>query len=204
MLPRIETGNLYVKRGTLAVVSAAAERRGSSAEDVIGADWAPDGASLAVHRHVDGKERLEFPVGTLLYEPPYRLIGVRVSPTGQEVAFFETDAAGLWSVVVVKRSGARQVLSAGWADWWNLAWSPDGREVWFGGARVGAAASIYAVDHGGRLGPSSPPPVRSSCTTWHPTGRRWWRRSTYATSSAPGERAKRRSATSPGSSSRSR
>ncbi len=151
MLPRFLSGNLYVKRGTLAVVSASGGTPRELAEGVIGADWSPDGTSLAVHRLEAGKERLEFPLGTLLYEPPHRLYGMRASPTGQEVAFFERDAAGLMSVVVVDRSGARKVLSDRWSDWWNLAWSPDGEEVWFGGARAGSAASIYAVDRGGRL-----------------------------------------------------
>ena len=96
------------------------------------------------------EERLEFPLGTLLYEPPPALRDARPRPTGQEVAFFERDAAGLH-----RRS----------SSW--IARRPAGpfgplvrlveprlvsrrREVWFGGARAGSAASLYAVDRGGQ------------------------------------------------------
>ena len=37
-------------------------------EDVESADWSPDGLSLAVVRNVSGRERLEFPIGKILYE----------------------------------------------------------------------------------------------------------------------------------------
>jgi hypothetical protein len=37
-------------------------------EQVQWADWAPDGSSLAVVRDVGGRNRLEFPVGKVLYE----------------------------------------------------------------------------------------------------------------------------------------
>jgi eukaryotic-like serine/threonine-protein kinase len=151
LLPRIASGNRYVTVGTLAVVSASGGTPRELAENVVAADWAPDGKSLAVQRIVDGRERLEFPLGTVLYSGPGRIYGPRVSPTGDAVAFFESEASGPISVVLVDRSGARRVLSDGWGDWWNLAFSPDGREVWFGGARAGSAASLYAVDREGKL-----------------------------------------------------
>jgi Tol biopolymer transport system component len=51
-----------------------------------------------------------------------------------------------------------QVLSSGWSDWWNLAWSRDGEEIWFGASREGGGASLYAVNRAGRVRPllSSP------------------------------------------------
>ena len=59
---------------------------------------------------------------------------------------------------MVQRSGATQVLSSGWSDWWNLAWSRDGEEIWFGASREGGGASLYAVSRTGRVRPllSSP------------------------------------------------
>ena len=151
LLPRLETGSRYRRIGTLAVVSASGGTPRELAENVIAADWAPDGKNLVVQRIVNGRERLEYPLGTVLHGGPGRINWPRVSPDGNAVAFFENEPTGLISVVIVERSGSRQVLSSGWADWWNLAWSPDGREVWFGGARAGAAASLYAVDRGGKL-----------------------------------------------------
>ena len=151
LLPRVETGNPYVSYGTLAVVSASGGTPRELAENVSAADWAPDGESLAVLRVVGSRQRLEYPLGTALYESASRVFAPRVSPAGDRVAFFELDPSGLWSVVVVDRSGHRQTLSKDWADWWNLAWSPDGREIWFAAARAGMASSLYAVDRSSKL-----------------------------------------------------
>ena len=76
---------------------------------------------------------------------------IRVSPSGDSVAFFELDASDFWSFFLVDRSGKRQVLSKDWADWWSLTWSPDGREIWFSAARAGVASNLYAVDRSGKL-----------------------------------------------------
>jgi hypothetical protein len=151
LLPRIATGSPYTKAGTLAVVSASGGTPRELADGVLAADWAPDGKSLAVLRHTRGRFRLEYPLGTTLHEAPHRLPWLRVSPDGSAVAFFEPELDGGWSVVEVSRTGERRVLSADWSDWWNLAWSPDGEEVWFGAARTGVAASLYAVDRHGTL-----------------------------------------------------
>ena len=151
LLPRLETGNPYWKAGTLAVVSASGGTPRELADGVVAADWAPDGKSLAVLRLSGGGYRLEYPLGTPLYEAPRRLPWLRVSPDGSGVAFFEPEPSGGWSVVHVSTTGEREVLSSGWSDWWNLAWSPGGEEVWFGAARAGVAASLYAVDRRGAL-----------------------------------------------------
>jgi Tol biopolymer transport system component len=113
---------------------------------VVWADWAPDGKTLAVIRNAGGGRVLEYPLGTVLYRVPHaNLIWPRVSPDGTRIAAFEKEK-GSFSVVVIDRSGARRALSTGWVDWWNLAWSPRGDEVWFGGAREGLASALYAVD----------------------------------------------------------
>ena len=151
LLPRVETGNPYVNYGTLAVVAASGGTPRELAENVSAADWAPDGASLAALRVVGSKQRLEYPLGTTIYESVSRIFAPRVSPAGDSVAFFELDPSGLWSVVLVDRSGQRQILSKDWADWWNLVWSPDGREIWFAAARAGMASSLYAVDRSSKL-----------------------------------------------------
>ena len=50
-------------------------------QDVREADWSPDGASLAVvHDLGNGRDRLEFPAGTALYEASGYLSDPRVSP----------------------------------------------------------------------------------------------------------------------------
>ena len=151
LLPRFETGNAYIQSGTLAVVSASGGTPRKLADGVIGADWAPDGQSLAVLRVAEGKRRLEYPLGTLLYAAPNEVDCIRVSPKGDEVAFFEYDDKGKVAVAVVDRSGARKVWSGGWPNWWLLAWSPAGDEIWFGAAVGGNASTLSAVDRRGNL-----------------------------------------------------
>ena len=151
LLPRFETGNAYVQSGTLAVVSASGGTPRKLADGVIGADWAPDGRSLAVLRVAEGKRRLEYPLGTLLYASSNLIYCIRVSPKGDGVAFFEYDDKGSVGVVVVDRSGQRKVWSAGWPNWWLLAWAPAGDEIWFGASPGGNASTLSAVDRRGNL-----------------------------------------------------
>jgi hypothetical protein len=82
--------------------------------------------------------------------PPEACSGRACPLTASASPFFETEADGL-SLAVVDRAGKRRVLTSGWVDGWNLAWAPDGREVWFGASRGGSAAALYAVDLEGRL-----------------------------------------------------
>jgi len=145
----MHTSNPYWKWGTLALLPASGGTPRELAEDVVWADWAPDGKTLAAIRSVGGGRQLEYPLGNVLYKVSHEnLIWPRVSPDGARVALFEGEGGG-WSVVTIDRSGARQTLSTGWADWWNLAWSPRGDEVWFGGARTGSASALYAVRRDG-------------------------------------------------------
>ncbi|HET7292421.1 MAG TPA: protein kinase [Vicinamibacteria bacterium] len=150
LIPTLHGSNSYLKSGTLALLPASGGTPRELAEDVVWADWAPDGKTLAVIRKVGGGRVLEYPLGTVLYRVPHEhLIWPRVSPDGARVAVFEKEKGG-FSVVVIDRSGARRRLSAGWVDWWNLAWSPRGDEVWFGGTREGLASALYAVGLLGR------------------------------------------------------
>ncbi len=107
--------------------------------DVLGADWSPDGSSLAVIRAGD-TFRLEYPIGTLLFETKGWVSDARVSPSGETVAFLfhpvRPDDRG--SVMVVDRSRKTRTISQGWSTEQGLAWSHDGKEVWFtAGSGVG-------------------------------------------------------------------
>jgi len=120
--------------GTLAHVPLAGGAPRELLEDVKYADWSPDGGELAVVRRLNGREQLEFPIGTVLAEAPSATGGfsfLRVSPDGEAVAFFElTVAAELEGrVVIVDRSGARMVASPEYFNVFGLSWR--GGEVWF-------------------------------------------------------------------------
>jgi Tol biopolymer transport system component len=121
-------------------------------EDVTAADWARDGSAFAVVHGVGGRSRLEFPIGSPLYDGVW-VTHPRISPDGSRVAFLDhpllNDDRG--AVAVADRKGRRTVLSDGWASAEGLAWSPDGREVWFTATRSGAELSLYGVSLSGKL-----------------------------------------------------
>src|SRR5262249_26079580 len=98
-------------------------------ESVAEADWAPDGKDLAIARKVAEKQRLEFPPGKVLFETPGWIEGLRFSPAGDRIAFL-LRAADV-SVEVVDLAGGHRVLSRGWKRGNGIAWSPDGKEIWF-------------------------------------------------------------------------
>jgi eukaryotic-like serine/threonine-protein kinase len=143
----------FASIGTLARSMLAGGGPREILEGAQAADWAPDGASLAVIRTVAGRNRLEFPIGRTLYETPSGYLShARVSPRGDLVAFIEHPVRGddSGAVAVVDRDGRRRVLSDGWITVRGLAWSPDGSEIWFTGAAIGGARSVHAVNLAGR------------------------------------------------------
>jgi len=78
---------------------------------------------------------------------------VRISPSGNQVAFMEHPILGDdgGNIAVIDGKGVRHTLSAGWASAEGLAWSPNGREVWFTAARYGDKRALYAVSLAGKL-----------------------------------------------------
>ena len=122
-------------------------------EDVLSADWAPDGQSLAVVRDIGGKARLDFPAGRVLYETAGWISHPRISPRGDEVAFVDHPLRGDdgGSVGVVDRSGKKRTLTGAFASAMGVTWSPGGDEVWFTAAPAGFNRGLYAVNHGGRV-----------------------------------------------------
>ena len=120
-------------------------------EGVTGADWGPDGASIAVLRDSGARQRVEFPIGKTLYES-VSLRHLRVSPNGDLVAFSDHPFSGDFrgDIAIVDRAGKKTTLSDNWSDIRGLAWSPDGSEVWFTGTRAGAENSLWAVTLSGK------------------------------------------------------
>ncbi len=133
--------------GTLARVPFGGGAPREVLEGVSGADWGPDGESLAVVRAVGGKFRLEYPIGTVLYETEKRPpMMPQVSADGKLVAFFDFDVeVGDYALCVVGPNHPRQVLSRGWRSIGALNWSPDNHEVWFSGGQPGGDPALYAV-----------------------------------------------------------
>src|SRR5262249_4717453 len=138
----------FIRAGTLAQVSVSggvSPRQIST--DVQWADWAPDGASYTLVRDVNLRNQLEYPAGKVLHQTSGWISHPRVSPDGAVVAFIDhpirRDDGG--TVVVVDRAGKKKTLTGIFASVQGLAWSPDGKEVWFTGTRVGGNRAIHSV-----------------------------------------------------------
>jgi Tol biopolymer transport system component len=138
--------------GTLARVSLGGTAPREILEEVRQADWSPDGSELAILRVAEGKDRLEFPIGRVLYETAGYLSDLRVSPRGDRVALLEHprpwDDRG--SVIVVDRAGKRTFLSGDYSGEEGLSWSQTGDEVFFTAGTNGRALTLYGVDLSGR------------------------------------------------------
>ena len=115
---------------TLARVSLAGGAPREILENCIGASWAPDGKSLAVVHFVDGKYRLEYPIGKTLHESKTLINTPKVSPQGDRVAFGEAG-----SVSVVDTAGRMKTLSG--KNLVDFLWAPSGREIWYGETQEG-------------------------------------------------------------------
>jgi serine/threonine protein kinase len=101
-------------------------------EDVQEAEWAPDGKNLLIIRRVGGLHRIEWPIGTVLYESPLWISHARQSPLGDLIAFIEHPVWGddSGAVVVIDRAGQQLVRSSTWSTTGGIAWTPKGDEVW--------------------------------------------------------------------------
>jgi Tol biopolymer transport system component len=139
-------------RGTLAEAPLTGGAPHEVRERVEFADWAPDRKQLAIGTFENSqprKRRLEFPMGKVLFEAggsgwpgdP------KVSPGGDMVAFANHDAYGDdGSVAVVDLNGRKRTLTQKFTSLQGLAWSPNGKEIWFTGAPSGAIRQLYAVN----------------------------------------------------------
>jgi hypothetical protein len=116
------------------------------ADRVRFADWSPDGSSMAIVRVAGSRQRLEYPVGTVLFETDGEIGFPRIAPGGDRVAFIEwpvkNDDRG--TVVIVDRSGVKRTISRALEGVRSVVWPPGGGEVWYSAANVASEYSIWA------------------------------------------------------------
>jgi len=142
---------LYFLSGTMAQAPMAGGTPRSQEKDVIAADYAPDGKTLALVRLANRKVQLEYPAGKVIYATAGYLDYVRVSPSGKEVAFVEHPVYGDdrgW-VSVFDATGDRKQLTREYATLQGLAWSRNGNEIWFT-ASDSTDRQLYGVSLGGK------------------------------------------------------
>jgi serine/threonine protein kinase/Tol biopolymer transport system component len=121
-------------------------------EDVHWADWDANG-ELAVVHHLNGRDRIEYPIGHVLYATAGWISHLRLSPGGDKIAFMDHPIS--WddrgSLAVVDLAGHVSVLSTGWESEDGLAWSPDAKEIWFTAVERGGNRALMAVNASKRL-----------------------------------------------------
>ncbi len=138
--------------GTLARVPLAGGAPREVIDSVREGDWSPDGSELAIIHDVNGRDRLEFPIGKVVYQGSGYLSDPRVAPDGRHVAFaehpFRWDDRG--TVKIVDRAGKPVVVSRDFQAIEGLAWRPQGDELLFS-AYDSSGYVVRAIDLDGRL-----------------------------------------------------
>jgi dipeptidyl aminopeptidase/acylaminoacyl peptidase len=149
----------WMRSGTLARVALGGGAPREILEHVADGDISPDGKEFAVVREVGKLQRLEFPVGKQVFETDGWVSHPRLSPDGTRVAFLEHPVYGNDSGYVSLASPDGRVvrLTSEWAGAQGLAWSRDGKEVWFTasleeteGVANGGRHQLWAIRPGGK------------------------------------------------------
>ncbi|CAN5919241.1 hypothetical protein BH11GEM2_BH11GEM2_31440 [soil metagenome] len=144
--------------GTLAQMPMGGGAAREIATDVHEADWSPDGTQLAIAREVGGKDRIEYPIGTVLYETAGYVSELRVAPDGQRVAFNEhpekIDDRGFVAVVDLART--HTALTPQYSTITGLGWKRDGKGLVFSGAKDGSLSQLEEVALRGGVRPRRP------------------------------------------------
>jgi Tol biopolymer transport system component len=137
--------------GTLATVPLGGGAPRPIAETVEGADWTPDGKQIALVRFLDGKTRIELPLGKVLFATERGIGGViRVAPKEGRIAFFQAMEGGR-ALVVADAAGKGSMLVPPPIRGQGLAWSPSGDEVWFDDPGERGTFALKAVGLSGRV-----------------------------------------------------
>jgi Tol biopolymer transport system component len=144
-----------VHQGTLARAPVGGGAPREVAEDVLDADWSPDGRDLALVQVVGSGVQLQFPAGHVLYAPeaPRWISSVAMSPRGDRIAFTEHSVAGdlHGDLRLVDLRGRVATLAKGFTSANKPVWSADGGALWFAASRTGGSPQqIYRVDLSGR------------------------------------------------------
>ena len=146
------TGQLETVNGMLASAPMAGGGAKELLPDVRWADWDSKG-ELAVVHSVEGQSRIEYPIGKVLYQSGGWISNLRISPSGDLIAFMDHPA--LWDdrgvVSVLDLSGHVRTLGGGWESESGLAWRADGTEIWFTAASKGNNLDLMAVTLSGKV-----------------------------------------------------
>src|SRR5262249_13904590 len=98
------------------------------------------------------RQRLEYPPGHIRDESAEWIVGLRVSPAGGRIGFYEGLPFNGYVLSVLDSKDRKSVLPSTLDDFWATVLSPDGDELWFPESRAngGVQTPIVAGDLSGR------------------------------------------------------
>ncbi len=143
--------------GTLIRGSITGGRMRASLDGVRAADWNPDGSAIAIVRALNGRYRIEYLMGKVLIDgleqPP---VAIRISPDGGRIAYVHHQDGSNLGLSLVNIDGQRRFLGVVSDQTPNLldpsiAWTPDGKEIWFRSFKQSEWGTLLAMDMQGRL-----------------------------------------------------
>ena len=148
-----EVPGTRVHRQTLARMPVDGGRPREVLDGVAEADVSPDGEQFAVVHVVGGSNRLEFPIGRVLYKTAGYLSNLRISPNGRMVAFDDHPMSGddRGFVALVDREGQVRRLTPEWATVSGLAWVNSGKEIWFAAGGDTGPRELMSVSLSGEI-----------------------------------------------------
>jgi len=155
------TGELaiYASGGTMNIAGSSLYRgsiHGSTRalvdHGIMSADWMSDPRQLVVARAIEGRNRLEYPLGKVVHQTSGWLNWVRHSPHSNAVAFIEHpirhDDGG--RIMLYEPAAGVRAVTEDWSAISGLAWNPLTKEIWFTATRGDGPRSIWAITPGAK------------------------------------------------------
>jgi Tol biopolymer transport system component len=143
------TGERFV--GTLARAPLGGGSPRELDRNVEDADWDSDGRNLVLVRSdggLGGNSWIEYPASNRLYQTAGSIRSPRMSRDGRHLAFLEDGAAaaeGGRVMLLNVKTGETRPLTESWRSARGLAWSHDGREIWFTAGKAFASRTLQGV-----------------------------------------------------------
>ena len=137
----------WLTNGTLAKASLLGSSYRKVLDGVSWSDWHPGGDGLVIVRRVANEDRLEYPIGKVLYRTTGYISYPRFSGAGDRIAFLDHPVYGdnRGNVSVITLAGKKTDLVLDWSGLEGLAWSAKSNEIWFSGTQTNGSWAIYGI-----------------------------------------------------------
>ena len=140
----------WVSVGTLAKVGVGGGAPKEILADVNDGDITADGQNFAVVHEVGTIQRLEYPIGKVLFETTGYITSPRISPDGKRIAFAEHPIYGDdRGYVSVAENGTIARITSEFTSVTGIVWAQSG-EIWFSGSIENEDGELWSVQPGNK------------------------------------------------------